>query len=67
MNSVQEAIAQIIAVLIVLSVSFLGTAGVLWVICWCFGWGWSWQLSLGVWLILFIAKQLLLGEGGRYA
>lgn len=67
MDSVQEAVAQIIAVALVLAGSFLGTAGVLWVICRCFGWGWSWQLSLGVWLILFVAKQLFCGEGGRDA
>ena len=67
MDSVEEAIAQIIAVVLVLAGSFLGTAGILWLICWCFGWGWSWQLSLGTWLILFVAKQFFLGEGGRDA
>ena len=67
MDSVEEAIAQIIAVVLVFAGSFLGTAGVLGLICWCFGWGWSWKMSLGVWLTLYVAKQFFLGEGGRDA
>ena len=67
MDSVKEAVAFIIAVALVLAGSFLGTAAVLWIICWCFGWSWTWQMSLGVWLILCVAKRLLSVGGGRDA
>ena len=62
MDSVEEAIAQIIAVVLVFAGSFLGTAGVLGLICWCFGWGWSWKMSLGAWLVLTIMKKLFSRE-----
>ena len=33
------------------------TAGLLWLICLCFGWEWwSWQMALGIWLVLVVLK-----------
>lgn len=33
------------------------TAGLLWLICLCFGWAWwSWQVALGIWLVLVFIK-----------
>lgn len=39
------------------ALSFGITAGLLWLICLCFGWTWwSWQVALGVWLVFVLIK-----------
>ena len=44
-------------VLVLLALSYGITAGLLWLICLCFGWEWwSWQVALGVWLVLVFMK-----------
>ena len=40
--------------LLLLAVSWATTAGVIWLICLCFGWLFSWQIATGVWLILLL-------------
>ena len=40
-----------------LALSYGITAGLLWLVCLCFGWEWwSWQVALGVWLVLVALK-----------
>lgn len=42
---------------ICMAASFCITAGLLYLICLCFGWSWwSWQVALGVWLVLVLIK-----------
>lgn len=42
----------ILAVIAVLAIDFLITAGAIWVICWAFGLSWSWKFAIGVWLVM---------------
>ena len=41
-------------VIAMLAVSFFGTAGLVWVVCWAFSWHWSWKVSIGIWALLLI-------------
>ena len=44
-------------ILVVLcTISWLTTCGLVWLITWCFGIEFSWAIATGVWLVLFLAK-----------
>lgn len=47
-----NALIIILIIAICLAISFLGTAGLVWVVCWAFGLSWSWKIALGVWAAL---------------
>lgn len=49
-------IIGIIAIAAALGISYLATAGIVWLICLGFGLEWSWLLSLGVWALLILIK-----------
>lgn len=49
-----------IVLIALMALSYGVTAGLLWLVCLCFGWTWwSWQAAVGVWLVLVIAKCVL--------
>lgn len=48
----------IIALVIVMVISFLVTAGLIKVLSLCFGFIFSWKLALGIWVILIMLKPL---------
>lgn len=49
---------MIIAIIMLLGLDFLLTAGMLYLVCWCFDWVFSWKIAIGVWLIvLFISAM----------
>lgn len=45
-------------VVFLLALSYLGTAGLVYLVCLGFGFEWSWLLSLGVWALLILLKQI---------
>lgn len=47
-----KALITILIIAICLAISFFGTAGLVWVVCWAFGLSWSWKIALGVWAVL---------------
>lgn len=47
-----KALITILIIAICLAISFFGTAGLVWVVCWVFGLSWSWKIALGVWAAL---------------
>ena len=47
-----KVLITILIIAICLAVSFFGTAGLVWVICWAFGLSWNWKIALGVWAAL---------------
>lgn len=50
-------IVFIVTFAICMALSYGITAGLLWLICLCFGWErWSWQMALGIWLVLVVLK-----------
>ena len=50
---------------ICMAASFGVTAGLLYLICLCFGWTWwSWQAALGVWLVLVFVRGAF-GRGDK--
>ena len=52
-GKVLTAVVLVILIAIGMAISFFGTAGVLWLICWAFNWSWwSWRACFGVWLAL---------------
>ena len=58
-------IVFIVTFAICMAVSFGITAGLLYLICLCFGWAWwSWQVALGVWLVLVFIKAAF-GRGAK--
>ena len=58
-------IVFIVTFAICMAVSFGITAGLLYLICLCFGWAWwSWQVALGVWLVLVLIKAAF-GRGAK--
>lgn len=51
----------LLAVLLLLitgAVSFLITAGIVWVICWAFGFLFTWKLVIGIWAVLFLLRTV---------
>lgn len=49
----------IIIIVVVCSISFLLTAGLLRLLCWIFNWSWwSWKISLGVWILWWIVNGI---------
>lgn len=48
---------------VALALSYGITAGLLWLVCLCFGWSWwSWQVAAGVWLVLVAVRLALRSE-----
>lgn len=47
-----KALIAILIIAICLAISFFGTVGLVWVVCWAFGLSWSWKIALGVWAAL---------------
>lgn len=46
----------------ILAFSFLMTAGLTYLIFWCFGWEWTWFIALGIWLLAIFIKGLVRGN-----
>lgn len=44
----------ILALLLVLGISWVLTCGWLYLIALCFSWVWSWKIATGIWLILLL-------------
>lgn len=44
--------------LITCAISFLITAGIIWVICWAFGFLFTWKLVIGIWAVLLLLKNV---------
>ena len=58
-----SAIVFVVVLGICMAASFGITAGLLYLVCLCFGWTWwSWQAALGVWLVLVLIKGTI-GRG----
>lgn len=45
-----------------LLVSFGLTAGITYLIFWCFGWEWNWFIALGLWLLMILLKSIFGGN-----
>lgn len=45
-------------VVALLGISYLGTAGLVYLVCLGFGFEWSWLLSLGVWALIILLRQV---------
>ena len=45
-----------------LGLSFLYTAFLVKIICWAFGWQWSWKISLGIWGMIIIIREIFRRE-----
>lgn len=50
----------VLLVVVAIALSFFATAGITWLIMWCFGYAemWSWTISLGVWLICIMLQGI---------
>lgn len=48
----------VLLLLITCAVSFLITAGIVWVICWAFGFLFTWKLVIGIWAVLFLLRTV---------
>ena len=57
-------VAYIITVIVAATLSYLATAGILWVAIWALNglgvslFAWSWQASLYIWVLWIIAKAI---------
>lgn len=49
----------IITIALLLGLSFTITAGLIGIICLCFGWTFSWKIVLGVWLIICLINTII--------
>lgn len=48
-----------------LSISFLLTSGIFWLICWAFTLTFSWKIAFGVWLITLIIANIFKKTSGK--
>lgn len=37
-------------------ISYFATAGIVYLICYCFGWKFSWGIATGIWLLMLLFK-----------
>lgn len=40
------------------AISFLISAGVMWLICWAFAWSFSWKIVFGIWLVMCLLTSI---------
>ena len=52
-------------VLALLGISYLGTAGLVYLVCLGFGFEWSWLLSLGVWALLILLRSIFKSSSNK--
>lgn len=52
-------------ILITFGLSFLISAGLIWVVCWAFGFAWSWKLALGLWVIILLVSNAVKAHNSR--
>lgn len=50
-------ITAILIIAFALTLSFFGTAGLVWLVCWAFSLAWSWKLSIGVWAAICLISS----------
>lgn len=48
--------AYIVAIVVVMLLSFLATGGIVWVVCWAFHWTFRWSLVIAIWLLWLVAR-----------
>lgn len=44
------------------ALSFIVTAGITYLIFWCFGWEWNWLIALGLWLLTILLRSIFGGH-----
>lgn len=46
----------------IVAFSFVVTAGLTYLIFWCFGWEWNWLIALGIWLLMILLRNIFGGN-----
>lgn len=49
----------LLTLIAILAVSFLCTAGLVWIVCWAFSLMWNWKVAIGIWAALFLISGSL--------
>ena len=44
----------ILGIILILSIDFLLSAGLVWIVCWAFGWTFTWPIAIGVYAITIL-------------
>lgn len=50
-------VVAILLIILALALSFFGTAGLVWLVCWAFGLAWSWKIAIGVWAVICLVSS----------
>ena len=48
-------------ILAIASLEFLFTAGIIYLITWCFGLAFSWKIAFGIWLVMLLLTSIFRG------
>ncbi len=54
-------VIALIALMVLLAISWAGSCMMLWLICWCFGWAFSLPAATGAWLVVLVLKNIFSG------
>lgn len=65
MKIIGKIVLYVVIVAALLAISFFGTAGLVWLVCWAFKWTWSWKISMGVWAALILVSGAVKSTGGK--
>lgn len=65
MKIIGKIVLYVVIVAALLAISFFGTAGLVWLVCWAFKWTWSWKISVGVWAALILVSGAVKSTGGK--
>lgn len=65
MKTVGKIAIYVLIVAMILAISYLATAGLVWLVCWAFKWPWSWKISLGVWALIYLVSSVFKTVGGE--
>ena len=65
MKTLWKVFTYVLIVAVLLAISFFGTAGLVWLVCWAFKWTWSWKISLGVWALSCLVSGAVKTTGGK--
>lgn len=47
-----------------LAVSFIISAGFVWLVCWAFGFAFSWKVAVGVWAVMCLVSAAVKSSSG---
>lgn len=60
-NKFKDPLIIMLVILILLLLSWIVTCGLIKLVTLCFGWNFSWRIATGIWIVIFLLKDIFNG------